>query len=259
MWTMQPDVPLPLWRCDTRARLAFSTRRGGVSEPPFDTLNLGRSTLDRPDAVAENRRRILECLALNPNGLATAGQVHGAEVVEVTGAGHHPACDALVTRVRGLVLAVTTADCMSLLLTAPGIVAAVHSGWRGTEAGMPRAALEAVCRASGATPDQVHVHFGPCIRGCCYEVGPEVAARFPAAAITTPRPGARPHLDLPAAARAQLAQAGVPAAACFDVGACTSCDPAWYFSHRRDRGRTGRHWALAALADADADAGGGAV
>src|SRR5690348_5218176 len=99
MWNLLTDVPLPLWRCDARARLAFSTRRGGVSDPPFDCLNLGRSTVDRPDAVAENRRRILAALALDPAALATAGQVHGAEVVEVTGPGHHPGCDALVTRV----------------------------------------------------------------------------------------------------------------------------------------------------------------
>ena len=84
MWTLDADSPVPLWRAapdhSGGAVLAFSTRRGGVSTPPFDTLNLGRSTRDRPEAVTENRRRLLERLLLDPDRVATAGQVHGARV-----------------------------------------------------------------------------------------------------------------------------------------------------------------------------------
>ncbi len=248
MWTLDRDAALPVWRRPAQspdALLLFSTRLGGVSRTPFDQLNLGRSTADDPAAVTENRERLLRAVGLDPGRLATAGQVHGARVVEVTGPGHHPACDALVTRTGGVVLAVTTADCMSLLYRAPGVVAAAHSGWRGTADGLPCATLEAVCRLAGCAPDAVEVAIGPAIRSCCYEVGEDVAARFPALAWRAS--AGRPRLDLPAAARHALRAAGVRAEAIADLDACTSCEPALYYSHRRDRGVTGRHWGVAAL------------
>ncbi|MBI5711012.1 MAG: laccase domain-containing protein [Candidatus Eisenbacteria bacterium] len=248
MWTLDAGAGVPLWRPaapDPAFVLAFSARRGGTSAPPFDTLNLGRSTADAAAAVAENRRRLLGALGLDPARLATAGQVHGAAVVAVRGPGHHHACDALVTRAPGVPLAVSTADCMPLLYTAPGAVAAAHAGWRGTASGMPVAALAALCDAAGVPPARVRVAIGPCIRPCCYEVGPEVAGRFPAAAVRDAEGSLR--LDLAVAARLQLLEAGVPEDAIEDTGACTSCEPFWYFSHRRDAGATGRHWGVAAL------------
>lgn len=249
MWTLDDTVPVPHWR-PARAvdgvRLAFSTRRGGASRPPFATLNLGRSTDDRPEAVTENRLRFLAALGLSPDRLATAGQVHGARVVEVTGPGHQPGCDALVSRTPGLALAVTTADCMPLLFAAPGGVAAAHAGWRGIAAGMPGATLASLCATAGCDPAAVQVHFGPCIRGCCYEVGDEVAALFPPVSL---RPVAgKSRLDLPTAARLELERLGVPPGAIHDTGACSACEPYWYFSHRRDAGLTGRLWGVAAVA-----------
>jgi hypothetical protein len=247
MWTLDSDAPVPLWRHagTTGAILAFSTRIGGVSLPPYDSLNLGRSTGDRPEAVAENRRRLLAALDLAPDRLATAGQVHGATVSEAKGPGHYGGCDVLLSRTPGLALAVTSADCMSILLVAPGAVAAAHSGWRGTESGAPRAALRALLSACDTSPEHVQAHIGPCIRACCYSVGPEVASRFPASAVS--RVDGAWHLDLPAAARLQLRAEGVPEAAIADTGVCTACEPASCFSHRRDAGLTGRHWGLIAL------------
>jgi YfiH family protein len=247
MWTLETTSPIPHWRPRERRRdavLLFSTRRGGVSRTPFDTLNLGRSTDDDAAAVRENRERLLRLATLDPERLATAGQVHGSRVVEVVAAGHHADCDALVTRLPDVVLAVTTADCMSLLYHAPGVVAVAHSGWRGTADAMPVAALDAVCRLAGCAPDAVSVAIGPAIRGCCYEVGDDVAARFPTAAVRAT--GGKPRLDLPTAARMALGAAGVRPDRLDDTGACTCCEPEWYFSHRRDRGRTGRHWGVAA-------------
>lgn len=247
MWMLDEGATVPIWRPREQrpaAVLLFSTRRGGVSRPPFDTLNLGKSTDDDPAAVLTNRARLLHAAGLDPERLATAGQVHGTRVVEVLAPGHHPGCDALVTRAPDVVLAVTTADCMPILYRAPGVVAAAHSGWRGTADGMPVAALEAVCRLAGCAPDAVEVAIGPAIRGCCYEVQEEVAARFPAAAVQPT--DARPRLDLPTAARLALRAAGVRETDLHDTGACTSCEPALYYSHRRDHGRTGRHWGVAA-------------
>jgi purine-nucleoside/S-methyl-5'-thioadenosine phosphorylase / adenosine deaminase len=225
MWTLETTSPIPHWRPRSRLRdavLLFTTRRGGVSRAPFDTLNLGRSTVDDAAAVRENRERLLRLATPEPDRVATAGQVHGARVVEV----------------------VTTADCMSLLYHAPGVVAAAHSGWRGTAEAMPVAALDAVCRLAGCAPDAVSVAIGPAIRGCCYEVGDDVAARFPVAAVRAT--GGKPRLDLPTAARIALGAAGVRPDRLDDTGACTCCEPEWYFSHRRDQGRTGRHWGVAA-------------
>jgi len=247
MWILDQTTAIPHWRPRERrpgAVLLFSTRRGGVSHAPFDSLNLGRSTADDAGAVRENRERLLRLATLSPERLATAGQVHGARVVEVVAPGHHAECDALVTRHPDVVLAVTTADCMSLLYDAPGVVAVAHSGWRGTAEAMPLAALDAVCRLAGCAPDAVSVAIGPAIRGCCYEVGDDVAARFPPEAVRAT--GGKPRLDLPTAARIALNAAGVRPERLEDTGACTCCEPEWYFSHRRDRGRTGRHWGVAA-------------
>jgi hypothetical protein len=248
MWTLDSRSAVPAWRFPPARPgtiLAFSTRRGGVSEGPYRSLNLGRSTRDRPEAVEENRRRLLAALGLDPLRLANAGQVHGTAVARVSAPGLRPDCDALVTTTPGLALAVTAADCLPILYAARGAVGAAHAGWRGTAEGASEAALAALCAAAGATPGAVTIHLGPCIRGCCYEVGPEVAARFPAAALR--RHGAALHLDLPTAARMRLIAAGVTPQAIHDTGACTACEPQSYFSHRRDRGLTGRQWGVVAL------------
>jgi YfiH family protein len=247
MWTLDSQGAPPLWRWsgkDLGGTAAFTTRRGGVSAPPFDTLNLGRSTADRPESVAENRRRVLAALATPPPQLATAGQVHGAGLLEVEAPGHTPGYDALLTRVPGLAIAVTTADCMPLVFTAPGLVSVVHSGWRGTADGMPSVAARAMFER-GAGPDRLTVHLGPCIRSCCYEVGPEVAGRFPGECVIPS--GDRWRLDLPLAARLQLREAGVDDATIHDTGACTMCEPRDYFSHRRDGSPSGRQWAVAVV------------
>ena len=248
MWTFETAPPLPLWRARPRvsdAVLACTTRKGGVSAAPYHALNLGRSTDDDPNAVAENRRRVLARLGAGDRRLTTAGQVHGARVVEVSEPGHVPECDALVTARPDLALAVTTADCMPLLFAAPSAVAACHSGWRGTAEGMPEATLAALCRLAGCPPAEVTVHLGPCIRVCCYEVGDEVASRFPSEAIRTEF--GRPRLDLPRAAALQLGRAGLEGTAFHDSGACTSCQSDWYFSHRRDGSPSGRQWGIALL------------
>ncbi len=248
MWTLDRSAAVPAWRpapADPACVLAFSTRQGGVSGPPWDTLDLGLSCGDRPESVLENRRRLLESQTLDPAGLVTAGQVHGSRIRSVTRPGHEPGCDALLTLTPGVILAVATADCMSLLYTVPGAVAAAHAGWRGAAAGLPAATLHALCAAAGVPASAARVALGPCIRACCYEIGPDVARRFPASTVRTV--DGRLHLDLPGVARIQLLEAGLPPEAFEDTGACTACEREWYFSHRRDAGRTGRLWGFAAL------------
>ncbi len=246
MWTLRSHDPIPVWRRiepDAESRLAFSTRRGGISEPPYDTLNLGRSTPDRPAAVEENRRRLLDALGFSPERLATAGQVHGTAVMRVVSPGLHRECDALVTTESHIALAITGADCLPILYSVPGAVGAAHAGWRGTAAGIAAITLRVLCDAAETGPERVQVHLGPCIRACCYIVGPEVARQFPAEVVRTLPDGLR--LSLPDAVRLQLVAAGVPETAIADTEACTACEPDWYFSHRRDRGLTGRLWGIA--------------
>jgi copper oxidase (laccase) domain-containing protein len=134
---------------------------------------------------------------------------------------------------------------MPILLAAPGVIAAAHSGWRGTADGMPRASLDAIRRIGSVEARDVRVFMGPCIGPCCYRVGPEVARRFPSDAVRPHDDG--PHVDLAAAVRLQLEAAGVRPDAIDDPPACTACHPEWLFSHRRDQGRTGRMWGLITL------------
>jgi YfiH family protein len=241
-------------------RHGFTTRGGGVSAPPYETLNLGGKWGDAAENVAENRRR-LTLAAGAP--LFVASQVHGVEIARVR-AGDAPAdvagmrVDGLCTDRADVALAVFVADCIPAVVVDPrtGAFAAVHAGWRGTLAGVLPAAVRALGEHFGARAGDLRVALGPAIGPCCFEVGPEVVAAFEAGL-----PGARdagvvveghgkPHVDLKRANAVLLARAGVDPAA-IDAGPeCTSCDGARFFSYRRDRGQTGQHLGFVARAAA---------
>ncbi len=231
---------------------AFSTRRGGVSDAPFDALNLSEGVGDDPRHVHDNRARLLGALDLDPARVAWATQVHGAHVLTPRGPGLAGTGDALVTRIPDLVLAVGAADCLAVLLwDAEGhAVGAAHAGWRGTVAGVVPRLVEAMVHA-GVPTVRLRAALGPRIGPCCFAVGPDVAARFdPTFVRSAPPPdatAARHFVDLAAAVRAQLAAAGLAVSRVADVGHCTACDATSYYSHRRDHGRTGRAWGLIAL------------
>jgi len=207
------------------AHVRFTGRAGGVSQGPYAALNLGSFTDDDPAAVAENRRRAGEGRAL-----AYARQVHGTRVITLDGAPDAIAeADAVMTATPGVAALVLTADCLPIALVADGAVAMVHAGWRGLADGVVEAGVAALGGAA-------HAAIGPGAGACCYEVGDEVASRFPAWA----RHGRR--LDLKAVAAQRLRAAGV--ADICDVGRCTMCEPEAFFSHRRSGGRTGRQGGL---------------
>jgi len=206
------------------ATALFTTRRGGVSEGPYASLNVGLATQDDPDRVAANRERVRE--HAGAARLAQGRQVHGTHVV-VDGEGGEEADGQLTTR-PGVAAIVLTADCLPVALAAPGAAGVVHAGWRGLAGGV----LEAGVAALGSGP--VAAAIGPGIGPCCYEVGDDVRAVFASSGRT---------LDLKAVARARLQAAGVQEI--HDCGLCTACDPRRFFSHRRDRGITGRQAGLA--------------
>lgn len=216
------------------ARAAFSTRLGGVSEPPFDALNLGILTDDEPAAVVENRRRLATALGLDPEQVVFALQVHGTRLIHHPSDEQLPEADGHVVREAGPAPMVLAADCLPIALHGPGGLAMVHAGWRGLAGGIVGAATEAVGATSAA--------IGPGIGPCCYEVGDEVLEAFAdlGGGIAEGR-----MLDLPEAARRRLAEAGVERieSACL----CTSCERDLFFSHRRDHGSTGRQAGIAWL------------
>jgi YfiH family protein len=254
-----PDEPreLPLLRSDLIGAPfvhGFTTRAGGVSAPPFESLNLGGKWGDDPAAVSENRRRLERAMG---GAIFVARQVHGANVVRV-GAADDPEvlaridADALCTDAAGVVLGVFVADCIPAVLVdaRTGAVAAAHAGWRGTVAGVLPAAVRALAAEFGARPGDLRVALGPAIGPCCFEVGPEVVAAFEALApdarargIVVPSPRGAPgkaNVDLKAANRLLLGRAGVDPHA-IDAGpACTHCDRARFYSFRRDGNATGQ-------------------
>jgi len=224
------------------ARVAFTTRTGGVSESPFARLNLGVLTDDTADAVVENRRRLAAALRLDAGRIPIGLQVHGAELAFHSSpqepspfalpGSEIPAVDGHVVRESGLAPLVFVADCLPVALSGPGGVAMLHCGWRGLAGGIVAAGAAAVGASAAA--------IGPGIGPCCYEVGDEVLQAFLGLGegIADGR-----MLDLPEVARRLLAEAGVGSVE--SAGLCSSCEPELFFSHRRDRGRTGRQAGIA--------------
>lgn len=252
MPTAAPDRALDLIRpaaLDALPGIAagFTTRYGGVSAPPFGALNLGFSTGDRKADVQANRRLLARAMGFEPSALAVAGQVHGDAVAHVTQGGTYARRDSLVTDRSGVLLCMMAADCASVLLADPEarVVAACHSGWRGTAARISAKTVSAMTER-GADPSRVWAYVSPCISADAFEVSEEVAERFDAAFVD--RTHSRPHVDLKAAIRAQLLEAGVPPGQIEVDPACTHTDSD-FFSYRRDDGRTGRMMGVIGLVD----------
>jgi YfiH family protein len=223
-------------------RVGFGSRVGGVSDAPYDTLNIGVLTDDADAAVIENRSRLAAAVGTRPRDVPIGLQVHKAEIA-VHDAPQEPSpyaepgtaleeVDGHVVRDPGLAPLVLTADCLPVALAGPGGVAMLHCGWRGLAAGIVARGALAIDAASAA--------IGPGIGPCCYEVGPEVLEAFAdlGEGIADGR-----LLDLPEVARRLLARAGVETIE--SAGLCTFCEADLFFSHRRDQGRTGRMGNLA--------------
>src|SRR5579859_6246752 len=239
------------------ARAAVTARAGGVSSGPYATLNLSLSVGDDPADVWENRRRLAAAFGARPDDFVYARQVHGAGVRVVgeadRGSGAHALddaigdADALVTASPGVVLTILTADCVPIVLHDPvaGLLACVHAGWRGTVTGVTAAALAAM-QSLGARPCDVIAGIGPAIAAARYQVGPEVhqavTRAFGPAAGEFVRPDKRPGaaadrwlLDLWAANRHALREAGVPDAQIHATGLPTGPEPGHFFSDRTAR------------------------
>jgi YfiH family protein len=227
------------------ALAVFSTRQGGVSAAPYDTLNLGLMTGDDPKSVNENRLRLAARVGVAPERVAMGRQVHGAELQEweepmssrfVEPDAGIRKVDGHVTEAPGIALLVLVADCLPVALSDGRRIAMLHCGWRGIAAGILERALERFDTVPAAG-------IGPGIGQCCYEVGEEVLSAF--ADLDGVADGRM--LDLRAVAVRRLKRAGVKRVEHMDI--CTSCNPELFFSHRRDGPETGRQSGVVVLRD----------
>jgi polyphenol oxidase len=248
---LHASILLPDWPAPARVRALCTTRLGGVSVAPFDSLNLGDHVGDDPRAVAANRRLLSESMAARPVFMR---QVHGRGVAEL--GSHTPdgiEADACFTSEPGVACTIMVADCLPVLLTTTdgSVVGAAHAGWRGLAGEHGVGVLEAACRAvwakSGARPADTLAWLGPCIGPKAFEVGPEVKAAFEAAdagagALFRPHGAGKWSANLPGLARRRLQALGVTSIHGNDGGDawCTVAGRSRFFSHRRDRGASGR-------------------
>lgn len=225
---------------------AFSTRHGGVSDAPYDTLNLGLTTGDARTDVEENRQRFCEEIGAQPDAIVQAEQVHGntvrvVDVLNAASAVKPAACDGFATRVPGHLLTVTVADCAAVLVADAdaGVVGICHSGWRGTVANIAGQTVRTMTDLGGTTA-AMRAYVSPCISLEAFEVGEEVAEQFDSAYVHRRDAWIRPHVDLKAAFRDQLLSAGLPDAHIDVSPYCTMKDNSDFFSYRAGNGTTGR-------------------
>jgi YfiH family protein len=237
---------------------AFSTRIGGISPPPFDSMNLGNpngcAVQDQNERIAENYRRLMHAAGCENLPRFYLHQIHGNVVAVVDGTDFSNSAkgDALVTRRADYVLSVRIADCCPVLLATPDghAVAAIHAGWRGAVGGVIKAAISKLIEIADVNPASLIAAVGPCIGFDAFEVGPEVLSEFEAVfgaqAPLRHDGNGKGHVDLAAACRLQLIRSGVQPDHIDTTDRCTHRDAAEFFSHRRDKGVTGRMAALIA-------------
>jgi len=225
---------------------AVFTRLGGVSLPPYNSLNVGHFIGDDHRAVEINHHLIFQALNLSPEAIVTARQAQGHNVA-IVGAEDRgrvvPQADALVTDVPGIALMLRFADCVPVLIYDPlrRAIGLVHAGWKGTIEGIAQEAVKTIAEAYGSRPEDLVVGIGPSIGPCCYRVGRDVAESAQASLLQRRSDGSF-HFDLWEANRRQLARLGVKE---IEVAAlCTACRSGEFFSHRAEGGRTGRFAAV---------------
>ena len=219
-----------------------STRHGGLSESPYSSLNLGIHTDDTPEVIEQNLALFCADLGISPADLARSYQVHGDKIWVTGRAGYQSGFDAMVSVQPGVFAGVGIADCTPILLADPvtRVCAAVHAGWKGTVAKIVEKTAKRMIDNRGSNPSDIHAYIGPCISFDHFEVGNEVAVQFDE--VFKSRKGAKWHVDLKAANAAQLQALGIQQ---LEIDpSCTVENNADFFSHRNEKGLTGRMLAL---------------
>lgn len=250
----------------TGVRVAFSGRAGGVSEAPYEGLNLATHVGDDPARVEQNRHALLHALGAQGMPLVVPNQVHGDNLVCVRGSDErslHAAreaaargADGLVVSAPGVAALLCFADCVPVVVVSPsGAFAVVHAGWRGVVASIAPKAVRTLAQydveqglfpSEAAAAASYNVYLGPHIRVECFETGPEVRDQFVSAVGASCVEGER-HVSLARALRTDLERAGVAPSRIADAGVCTACNPEVFYSYRAEGGVCGRHGAIAFL------------
>ncbi|UFJ41938.1 peptidoglycan editing factor PgeF [Brevibacillus humidisoli] len=235
----------------------FTLRSGGLSEVPYDSLNLGLHVGDNPDHVRKNRQVVCRQVGFDFEAWTCGEQVHGTAVEQVTdaqrGSGREradraiPAVDGLYTDKAEILLTSYYADCIPLYVLDPQkrVIGLAHAGWKGTVGRIAAVMLRALEESYGCKPDELLVAIGPSIRGCCYEVDEKVMEHVRGSTANwkqSVQPGGdgRYMLDLAELNQQILIESGVPSSHISRSNYCTACNGKLFFSHRRDKGRTGR-------------------
>ena len=235
---LNPIIPHSL--PSQRILSGFTTRRGGVSSAPYDSLNLGTSTSDDPSSVRENYALLYRHLGIDGKNTAFMRQIHSASVITVSEAGVYDSVDGMLTNVPGLLLGVKTADCVPVLLYDPYSLAVgvVHCGWRSLVSKILENTLSLMEHEWNTKTEEVIFILGPSAGPCCYEVGEEVAARMRDSSLLN-RSG-KVYADLHAEIISRLDENGVNKANIESIRNCTVCNPSLFYSHRRDGIVSGR-------------------
>lgn len=241
---------------------AIFTRRGGASQAPFDTLNLGGAVGDEPEAVKKNYELACRVVNITPEQTVSCHLIHSAAVLTVNSANRQRSmgqADGLITATPEIYLSMRFGDCTPLIFFDPvrGAIGLTHAGWRGTMQDIAGATVRAMVTQLDCQAKDIIAVIGPAIGPCCYEVGPEVMAAAArtfsnSAGLFTRRNGQadQAHFNLWAANQRQLAAAGVTQI--IQSGLCTACRTDHFFSHRAERGRTGRFGVIIGLTGATA-------
>lgn len=231
----------------------FTTRHEGVSRPPYNSLNLGTSTLDFSHNVDGNRHLLAHAFGGRPEQFVAVTQVHGVDLLVIDSPNpdyqhfQRLECDGIITNQPKIMIGVSVADCVPLLLLDPEqrVVAALHAGWKGSAGNIAGKAVAAMVSLFGSDPGKIIAAVGPSIKPCCYQIDTPVMEAFRCQGeaferFAEPDGDSAWRLDMAAINVAQLRDAGLKGANIEVAAQCVSCNPQLFFSYRRDNGDTGR-------------------
>lgn len=241
-------LQIPAFLCYPKVRHCFTSRIGGVSGAPFETLNMGLRRADSRENLMENYRRVCSALDFDFDKLTLVNYNHGTGIAEAAlhdaGTGVHKSdfpfeCDGIITNTKGLPLVTLHADCLAVFLLDPQneAIGLCHAGWRGVYAGVAVETLLVMQKAYGTSPAACIAGVGVGIRSCCFEVSDDLAQKFAEkfGESVVSRQYAKPHVDLHACVALQLEQAGLKSENITLDDHCTCCDENLFFSLRRDK------------------------
>lgn len=249
------DSPISLYRSSkwmkevTSLVMVESTRHGGISPSPYNSLNVGWSTADTEENTFRNRCQLLSSFGAIHTQLVSSHQVHGSEILVATQAGRYDGFDAIITRQNGLLLSVSVADCTPVLVVDPQTpaVAAIHAGWKGTVAGITSKTIRAMQEHFDTDPEDCLAFIGTCIDECSFEVDADVAHHFDSPFKRWDEQRQKFFIDLKNANRQQLIDAGLPDTHIEVSPYSTMLHNSDYFSHRAEKGLTGRFMGLVGM------------